>query len=280
MRSTLAVAAMWTWIAWAAAPPAPAAAGAWAQPAGGYYAKASGIRYGAEEVYNDMGRRAGMGMDGERFDSVQSFLYVEYGLRPRLTLVSQFGAGRLTSENRMVRRERTATGDLEVWLKYQTLDDPVVVSPMVGVKAPIGYEEGGDPPVGTGDFDAEARLLLARSLYPLPAYVGLEAGYRLRRGPFSNQVSWSGEVGATPRSWLFVKLLAGGTDTRTSGAGEDLGVVGASTQVSEGDFTKVGGNVAVRLIEGVWLDLLHERTVAGENIGAGSSWGLGLSVGG
>ena len=179
-----------------------------------------------------------------------------------------------------MRRERTATGDLEVWLKYQSLDHPVVVSPMVGVKAPIGYEDGGDPPVGTGDFDAEARLLLARSLYPLPAYVGLEAGYRARRGPFSNQLSWSAEIGATPRPWLFAKLLAGGIDTRTSGAGADLGVVGASTQVSEGDFTKAGGNVAVRVIEGVWIDLLHERTVGGENIGAGASWGLGLSIGG
>ena len=69
--------------------------------------------------------------------------------------------------------------------------------------------------------------------------------------------------------------LAGDTG-RVVGAG----VVGASTQVSEGDFTKVGGNVAVRVIEGLWLDLLHERTVGGENIGAGASWGLGLSIGG
>lgn len=279
MRWRFAVAAT-LWTVWGVLSAPPAEAGAWARPAGGYYAKASGILYGAEEVYNDMGRRAMMGMDGERFDSVQSFLYLEYGLRPRLTLVSQFGAGRLTSENRLVRRERTATGDLEVWLKYQGLDHPVVVSPMIGVKAPIGYEEGGDPPVGTGDFDAEARLLLARSLYPLPAYVGLEAGYRARRGPFSDQLSWSAEIGATPRSWLFVKLLAGGIDTRTSGPGADLGVVGASTQVSEGDFTKAGGNVAVRLTEDLWIDLLHERTVGGENIGAGASWGLGLSIGG
>ncbi len=279
MREIIAVAAI-VWTAWSVSSPPPADAGAWAQPAGRYYVKASGILYGAEEVYNDMGRRAGMGMDGERFGSVQSFLYLEYGLLPRLTLVSQFGAGRLTSENRMVRRERTATGDLEVWLKYQTLDHPVVVSPMVGVKAPVGYEKGGEPPVGTGDFDAEARLLLSRSLYPLPAYVGLEAGYRLRRGPFSNQLSWSGEIGATPRPWLFAKFLAGGTDTRTSAAGADLGVVGASTQVSEGDFTKVGVDVAVRVVEGLWLDLLHERTVGGENIGAGASWGVGLSVGG
>ena len=81
MRWRFAAAAT-LWTAWSALSPPPADAGAWAQPAGSYYAKASGILYGAEEVYNDMGRRAMMGMDGERFDSVQSFLYVEYGLRP------------------------------------------------------------------------------------------------------------------------------------------------------------------------------------------------------
>lgn len=54
--------------------------------------------------------------------------------------------------------------------------------------------------------------------------------------------------------------------------------MGGSTQVSEGDFTNLGVNVAVEIVSGLWLDTLLEKTVDGENIGAGMSWGIGLSV--
>ncbi|MDA0336742.1 MAG: hypothetical protein O2782_16385 [bacterium] len=60
----------------------------------------------------------------------------------------------------------------------------------------------------------------------------------------------------------------------------NLGLVGAGQQVSEGDAVQVGLNAAVRLHGGVWLDLLMEWAADGENVGAGSSWGIGISYGG
>lgn len=48
-------------------------------------------------------------------------------------------------------------------------------------------------------------------------------------------------------------------------------------QVSEGDFTKAGLNAAFNLQGPLWVDLLWEKVIDGDNIGAGGSWGLGIS---
>ena len=256
----------------------PVTAAAWAQPAGHTYAKISGIFYNADEIYNDMGRRSQMGIDDDEFDGRQMFLYVEYGLRERLTLVTQVNAGVLTDEDNFVRMETTGIGDLDLGLKYQLVDNPFVLSPMLSIKIPTGYNEDYNPALGTGKFDVSGQLLVSRSLYPLPLYAGVQFGYRLRGGAFSNQWSWLTEVGATPHARVFAKVFAAQTSTLVSSNDEDIGVVGGSTQVSEGDFTNLGVNLAVEIVSGLWLDGLLEKTVDGENIGAGMSWGIGLSV--
>lgn len=256
----------------------PADAGAWAQPRGHAYAKVSGIFYHAEDVYNDMGRRQEMGINDDEFTGRQMFIYLEYGLRDRLTLVTQARAGALTDEDAFVRMQTTGIGDLEAGLKYQLVDQPAVVALMVSLKIPTGYDAGYDPALGTGKVDAETRLLVSRSFYPLPVYAGLDVGYRLRGGAFSNQWSWSAEVGVTPHARIFGKIFVSGTNTLVSSSTANLGVVGVSAQVSEGDSRNISTDIAIELVSGVWLDVLLEQTIDGENIGAGMSWGIGLSV--
>ena len=114
------------------------------------------------------------------------------------------------------------------------------------------------------------------SLYPLPFYAGGEVGYKLRGGPFSNQVSYFVELGATPLPWLFAKGFVASVYT-LSAADSEGGLVGV-VQVSEGDFAEVGANAAVQVAGPLWIDLLWKVVFKGENIGAGSSWGLGLAL--
>ena len=263
-------------LALAAAAP-PLFAGAWSQEKGSLYLKFSGISYSSDEVYNDMGDRQPMGEENDSFDGSQGFLYAEYGLRHRLTVIAQANAGVLVSENRLVQRETRGIGDVDIGARYQLTDGPVVLSPLVTFKLPTGYHADYDPPFGTGKIDAEVRILAARSLYPLPLYVGLEGGYRMRGGEYSNQVPWFVEVGVTPHPRLFAKAYVEGKDTRVSEDTEDLGVVGGSVQVSEGDFAKAGLNAAWNLQGPFWVDVLAERTISGENIGAGASLGIGVS---
>ncbi len=252
-----------------------ALAGAWSQPKGHYYAKLSGILYTSDEVYNDMGVRQAQGMDNDSFDGTQGFLYVEYGLQDRLTIIGQVNAGVLASMNDLVKSETTGIGDFDIGAKYQLVDGPIVLTPFVTMKIPTGYNEHYDPPMGTGNADLELRLLAARSLYPLPLYIGVESGYRFRKGEYSNQIPYFVELGATPQPKLFVKGYVAGVDTRV-GSEESIGEVG-NLQVSEGNFAKMGINGAYNLTGRLWIDILAERTFDGENVGAGVSWGFGVS---
>ncbi len=158
--------------------------------------------------------------------------------------------------------------------KYQLVSKPIVLSPFVGVKIPTSYDDDLNPALGTGDADVEFRLLTARSFYPLPVYIGAEAGYRLRGGPFSNQLSYSGEIGATPLRWLSVKAYLEDSRTLNGNAGlADPGLV----QVSEGDFTKLGLITGYRVSGPLWMEVSLESVLAGENVSAGHAWGLGVS---
>jgi protein XagA len=266
------VAAIVLWVA-----PAGVWAGAWSRAPGSYYAKVSGLLYHSEDFFNDMGRRAPMGMDGERFRAGQSFLYLEYGLRDRLTLVSSLSAGRLVSEDQFVESTTWGVGDVEVGIKYQLSEEVLVVAPQFTLKVPSGYNADFDPSMGTGEIDAEARLLVSRSLYPLPVYFSAELGYRKRGGVYSGQIPYVVEAGITPHQRLFAKIFWSGTDTRRKDESEASGIVGLA-QVSEGDFLKAGAQLAIGITEPLWLDVLYERIVDGENIGAGTTWGIGLSV--
>jgi len=250
-------------------------AGAWSQPRGHYYTKLSGIFYSADEVYNEMGVRQAQGMDDDSFDGSQGFLYVEYGLRERLTVIGQINAGVLAAMNTLTKRETTGIGDVDLGVKYQLTDGPIVLSPSASLKIPTGYNEHFDPPMGTGHADMEFRLLVARSLYPLPFYVGAESGFRFRGGIYSNQVPYFFEVGATLHPRFFAKGYISGINTRSSDA-ESTGEVG-SLQVSEGNFTKFGFNGAYKVAGPMWVDVLAETIIDGENVGAGVSWGLGFS---
>jgi hypothetical protein len=251
-------------------------AGAWSQPKGHYYTKISGISYSSEEVFDDMGERAPMGVDDNQFYSRQTFVYGEYGLRDRLTITGQVGGGRLVAEDSFIERVTWGLGDVHLGLKYQATGGGLVVAPLLRVKIPTGYDPDFDPALGTGDPDLEGRLLAGMSLYPLPLYAGAEAGYKLRGGPFSNQVSYFLELGATPHPRLFAKAFVEGVNTLSDGA-ENTGIVGVA-QVSEGDFAKVGFNASAQVTGPLWVDLLWEGVLTGENIGAGSSWGFGLAL--
>ena len=249
-------------------------AGAWSQAKGHYYAKSSGIFYRADKVFDEMGKRRALGMDHDRFESAQGFVYLEYGLRDRLTLLTQISGGQLKAENDLLRKETAGIGDLELGFKYQLVAQPVVVSPSLSIKLPTGYHKAYDPPLGTGNTDLEVRLLLGRSLFPLPLYLGADAGYRRRGGQFSDQLSYGFEAGGS-HGRVFAKVYVEGKQT-LSGNQESSGEVG-SIQVSEGDFAKAGVNLALNLAGPVWVDLLVEGIFTGDNIGAGRSWGLGFA---
>ena len=255
-----------------------ARAGAWACPKGRSFAKLSTIHYRSDEVFGGTGDREPISIYGSEFRANQGFIYFEYGLLERLTLVTQLNGASLKSESNIrhnvLRLTTNGVGDVVLGAKYQLVSKPIVLSPFVSVKIPTSYDDDLNPALGTGDADGEFRLLAARSFFPLPLYIGAEAGFRVRGGPFSNQISYGGEVGATPLSRLSVKAFL--EDGRTLSGNDRLAEPGL-VQVSEGDFTKLGLIAGILVSGPLWLEVSLESVVAGENVSAGHSWGLGVS---
>ena len=163
--------------------------------------------------------------------------YLEYGLHERLTLVATLPYKRLVYENTEVKvfksdlLDTTITrihpdeissglADLELRLRWRLLRNPAVVSLALGGKIPLGYDidqdsigsldagglglglspvDGADNkvPLGTGERDIDMRLLVGKSLYPLPGYLTSTVGYRKRGGAFSDEFFYGLEAGVT-----------------------------------------------------------------------------------
>jgi hypothetical protein len=173
--------------------------GAWGLAPGHYYAKFSGTFYRADEFFNRAGKRQPLGLNKDRFSAEQLFVYLEYGVAERLTVIGRTKIGREVVQNSLLKRTTTGIGDVEVAGQYQWLDKPLAIAVWIGFKLPTGYDPQFEPPLGTGDPDMEAKLLAGRAFSPWAFYLGAEAGYRWRGGRFSNQINYLWNIGVTPR---------------------------------------------------------------------------------
>ena len=237
--------------------------------------------------------------------------YLEYGLLERLTLVATLPYKRLTYENTEVKvfksdlLDTTITrihpdeinsglADLELRLRWRLLRFPAVVSLALGGKFPLGYDmdqesigslgagglglglspsTGADDkvPLGTGERDIDMRLLVGKSLYPLPGYLTSTVGYRKRGGAFSDEIFYGFEAGVSYKR-LLVKGAVEGMRTRG-----DCGAMGQGGLVGDQDILKLAPGLIFSLSKHLELgvDLFH--IAAGCNTAAGTTYAAGLA---
>ena len=277
-----------------AAAPARLEAGAWTQPRGGYYTKLAGLSFSSRAVLNTDGERIDRAKDPREELSDRGWsAYLEYGLLDHLTLVASLPYKGLEFRNptearyfealdsTIVRQhpDQTASGlaDLELRLRWRLLLDPAVVSLAAGGKFPLGYEVPTEipesyVPLGTGETDAEVRLLVGKSLYPVPGYVTGTLGYRRRGGEYGDELFHGLEAGY---SWnrLLVKGVVEGIQTLgdCGATGEGGGLIGDQNnlKLSPGLIWSFNDRVEIS------ADLFH--IVSGCNTAAGTTYALGLA---
>ena len=254
----------------------PAFAGAWTQPQGGHYAKLA---------VNYLEARSDLDADGNklskpRMGRLRDFsvaTYIEYGILRRLTLVASAPYKRLTDERTFatgIGTERDANlGDLELRLRYGWRDAPAVFSLAGGVKLPLTYKVRSESnvPLGTGEIDADLRLLVGRSLYPVPAYLTGELGYRLRGGAFSAEWFAALEGGVSWRRLLFKGSVS---SVRTLG---DCGAMGQAGLIGDQNVLKFSPGLIYNLSDRVEIhgDLFH--IAGGCNTTTGNTLSLGVA---
>ena len=126
-------------------------------------------------------------------------------------------------------------------------------------------------PLGTAEMAADLRLLLGRSLYPFPGYATGEVGYRVRRGPFGDELLYALEAGAAVGHLLFRLNISGVRSVSTCGDAAVAGVVG------DQDILNVSPGVIYRLSRSHELNVDFNHVASGCNSSAGSGVSLGIA---
>jgi len=199
-------------------------AGPWTYEAGGTYVRESIFFYGATRHYDEDGavQPGDWSYATTSFRNTQ-FLHVgEYGLREGLALVT----GLVYKDIRADRGPDAPSqgiagfGDLTLGLKQRIVNRGVVLSGVATVDIPTGYRKithataNDFYALGTGETEVEFRLL-AGGLWqagPIGGSYGVEGGYRLRGGPYANDVVYAAGASVEPMARLRLRAGAVGVE--------------------------------------------------------------------
>lgn len=186
--------------------------GAWLRDPGGWYLRASWLAHQTRERADCAGESVAAEPFGGRYREQMAFVYAEWGASQRITLVGSFGYKDATIEDAAVPDYGTrSTTDLRLgsrlglrrgaWPVSLEVMFAVPTYPRTDPTRPVGGREQ-FLPAGSGRLETEMRVLVGRSLHPLPLYTNLDLGYRLRSAPFGDQWLLAWELGGQWRRWF------------------------------------------------------------------------------
>lgn len=259
-----------------AIPAATCFAGAWTMPAGTYYARMAFNAYDADERFDLHGDRAEFPNNGDFYD-VNVTGYLEYGLRPNLTLIGNLVYKYLSLDDDSIESETYGFGDIEAAVRYLIADTPGGVFSIQGlVKIPEAYDETDDVPLGNGQYDLEIRLLYGRSLYPmLPGYIGMETGYRFRIDEPADEWRYLLEIGGDFTEKWYGRVKLDGILGIGNAAHESDGF-GNPAATEEYDLGKLDICMGFRLSKRFAVEVGAIPALYGENTSAGTTWSVAL----
>ena len=279
---------------------APALGGAWTLPASGFWGKVSCFSQNTREWYIDSalpmivqtadgveitrlpaGTRHPYRFGGE-YRSKAVFAEGFYGVTDWLNLGVQVPWFDQVYQD-STRAEAPADAgfsDLRIFTKLRALQSPAVLTLKLGAKIPTGefVNQDGLIPVGEGQWDFDFLVQAGRSLWPVPAYANLEAGYRLRlenedvqRDP-GDEWLFNAEAGWSPVSRLMLALKV---EVLHGKAGRSFGFENPSLRKR---IVYLAPTVSWTLFGRTAAELALRRTLAGRNFPAGNQLALGLST--
>lgn len=257
------------------------AGGAWIRMPNSWYAKLNATTLSSNVFYTIAGRR----LETSDFSTQTIQLYGEYGIISNLQGVVDIPvfkrAAFTTSE------ASYGPGDAAIELRYGVLTGNYPVAVGIGVELPTGdkqkltastIEPGAfiNLPTGDGEFNTWLRGYASHSLYPLPAYVSLDAGYNLRTQEFSNQyaVGIQGGYKFLDAVWLTVGVR------RLATAGTPNPALLSAIGIGEGvEYTSYSIGAAWELAQHYSLTFDYLSAFGGiRNIYSGSNISIGIAV--
>ncbi|MEM1094311.1 MAG: hypothetical protein AAGJ10_06880 [Bacteroidota bacterium] len=245
----------------------------WPRSPGSGYVQVSYGNGSADRAFLANGDRGTLGST-EQFEEQAVYLYAELGLVPNLMLVANAYAKAMDATTPDETFSNSGWADAFLYLRYSFLQiGPVVISPQVGVKLPLGYEVDDVPPLGSSESDLHLHVLAGASLDPFPGYAAASAGYQVRQGIPENEWRLHAEAGAflDPRILLRVRLDRTNSVTNTGEVITTLGIV------PEQGFTTVGPGLSLIMHENVQAHLDLRWTVEGRTTAALTQFFAGIA---
>lgn len=226
--------------------------------------------YDADGVSGPLGSAA----DPQKYEESGLYLYGEYGLGPRLTVIGSTYAKRLEVSTATDRTQTKGVADLMIKIRYAALQrGNLVVSTEGGLRVPTGYDEAAAPPLGSGEFDVTFGVSSGLSLHPTPGYISSSLGMRLRGGIVTNEIYAHVEGGVFPHPKL---LLRGRLDLIES-TSDKTTVFDVMTQVTEQGYLTVGPGVSVLATKSWQIHADARWTVKGRTTSKIGSVGGGVA---
>ncbi len=248
-------------------------AGAWTREKNEIYSKLSLSQFKSDEVYAAKKNKKLLGPDYSEF---ATSAYGEYGFTNSLTGILSFSHKSVESSSASVKNTESGLTDAWVYLKKGVLITPFVLSTQVGVKIPLGYDKENQPPLGDGQVDTEARLLVGKSFHPFAGYGNAELGYRKRNSDLSDEIPFRLEVGAFPTKGTLFKIALDGISNLSNDKASDLGVnLGAN--VFDEEYLKLSPSLIFFNKKGYGVEIYYETLLSGANTAAGETIGVGFS---
>ena len=249
--------------------------GAWTQPKGTQYNKFALNLFWSTHSYDLDCDFVLLSNNGE-FQDLNLSWYQEYGLLETFTLITSIPYKYVRYEDDSLVSDTWGAGDMDLGGKILLIEKPLVMSLQAMMKVPLGYDKDEVVPIGNGQVDAELRLLFGKSLYPLPAYAGLEIGYRVRGEDPSDEIRYLAEFGYTFFPWFSARVKLDGTLSAGNGKVERLSLNRTLTNKYDLGKLEVTGSFKIRenlFIEGTWTPTLY-----GENTSHGHNFSLAVTT--
>lgn len=255
-------------------------AGAWTLDPGHVYAELGTGYYWDNAEFNRAGDKKPKVAQGG-YDEMATKAYLEYGLIPRLNLISSVVHKTVTYTDDYSHLTNSGFQDGTLALKWRFLEEPVVFSGIVGTRFPLGYSTQRDPELGNGDWNPEMRLSVGKTFQPMPEAVdgfGWSRFYANAEFAKDKRSLLSAlEGGFFPVSWFYVKgLLNNAWDFPSQPDGQEFSKWNLSFNIASdgsGLITRQGGKKSFN------LSLGYGEIFKGRTVGAGSEWTTSVSMG-
>jgi len=250
--------------------PSSALAGAWTSEPLHSWHRLGASYFASDEMWNDDG-------EVERVDTTYTEWAVSYygqlGITGWFDLWTTFAYKYGTSENDLEERTTAGISDITLATKFRFLEKPLVMSGQFAFTAPWAYDKDAWLPLGDGLPDYELKLLIGRSLYPVPGYVGAEGGYKIREGFQPNLWVYLVEAGFSVwKVYARVKL-----DGYASAEGTDASRTEARSVSPDSAVGKLESTLGVQIIQYIGVEGSYTYQMWGRNTGRGDTYAFGIT---